>query len=433
MMSSLATRVKEMYVNVVEPAIDRAGLFMTLMMMGDGGAHLLAKQFDNNAQLIPEIGAHTLAYLTTKPAKKLNRVLRTITRGALFLGVPYLFSTGDMDNYLVHLSLGGASWLTIHTANEVRADMKKQNKNLEEQLGFAEMSLGRRAFLKNAVFAGVGALLYNSVMPGKAPDPGPAREKRPAVWDNLRYTHLVDEIDLSDVNYSSKKHDKGRLQRALRWENLVKEVASKYDLDWRLLLGVIMQESYANPLQDNESGDGGLGLAHIQPLTGEWLGLKIYGESSGDFHDPKNGQSIRELLLRCNYDLVCVAESDDRAHPILNVDAIARYIAHYKSVYENDEKRGVKAVKGPTSPSRHIYLKNVERWAALLNDEKKVAAAKEEFNRMNRHTKIYKNGKVIQEGITYDELVVYHNHNMNNWGLDIYRDLPKKDLSGLIN
>lgn len=104
---------------------------------------------------------------------------------------------------------------------------------------------------------------------------------RPAYYNSLGYSPIV-EHNFSGTRLADKNSMTGRVQRTLRWQPIYRTIEQKYRMPRDTLGGMIMEESYGDPVQPNASNDGGLGLTHIQGTTGPNYGLKIFGSSSKD-------------------------------------------------------------------------------------------------------------------------------------------------------
>jgi hypothetical protein len=131
----------------------------------------------------------------------------------------------------------------------------------------------------------------------------------------------------------------GKYERTLRFEDIIIEMANKYDVPAEIIFGKIMRESGGDPLRLN-SVDGGFGLGQFQPGTGEDYGLENYCNSSKTGADKKCARKTQELLNQCNYDLGCVAKQDDRANPRKSIEAIAKYLTKLAKKYKNVNVEG---------------------------------------------------------------------------------------------
>ncbi|MBT7395984.1 MAG: transglycosylase SLT domain-containing protein [Prolixibacteraceae bacterium] len=134
---------------------------------------------------------------------------------------------------------------------------------------------------------------------------------------------VVDKGKISNTPLSS---DYGRFLRTFRWSPFIEKAEKSYGIEKGLLAGLIMQESYGNPLELNSGNDGGAGLMMFQPGTGAAYGLKIYGSSSATGRDKIHGHELRDLLVTNKYNYEILSTIDERFHVAKSIDAGARFI-----------------------------------------------------------------------------------------------------------
>lgn len=118
----------------------------------------------------------------------------------------------------------------------------------------------------------------------------------------IGYQELVKEINFPQLTLADNDTKIGRIQRALRWENIVRAVEIRYNIPKNYLLGMICVESEGDPTQPNLSGDGGLGLIHMQPLLATKYGLNLISNSK-KLRDFVQGRKIRRIIDMENGDL----------------------------------------------------------------------------------------------------------------------------------
>jgi hypothetical protein len=121
------------------------------------------------------------------------------------------------------------------------------------------------------------------------------------------------EDKVSDLIIDGKNYDlertiifdrrtlEGKYQRTARWDNIFKYYEIKYNIEPGILAGLAMRESYGNPLQLNNRGDGGAGLFQFQPGTARYYGLNVYGDSYATGKDENHGKELLSLLKNLNY------------------------------------------------------------------------------------------------------------------------------------
>jgi membrane-bound lytic murein transglycosylase F len=104
----------------------------------------------------------------------------------------------------------------------------------------------------------------------------------------------------------------------------IKEQATQYGLDWRLILAMVKQESRFSG--DALSQKGASGLMQLMPTTGEELATEL---SLGDMQHPENNIRGGIHYLRTLYNLFGGAEESDRLKL-----ALAAYNAGIGRVYD---------------------------------------------------------------------------------------------------
>ncbi len=230
-------------------------------------------------------------------------------------------------------------------------------------------------------------------------------------YDSYGYTPKV-EYDFFDTKLAKKGSMAGRIQRTLRWLPLYRAVEDAHGMPKNTLAGMIMQESYGDPVQPNAKDDGGLGLIHIQGTTAQLFGDRIYGNSTTD-SDFNHGRQIRQVLDQCNYDPVCVQKYDDRAHVLKVLDTAARIVREGKEKYGNWDK-GVEYFRAPHKVGKNltwVYLHDVKEWKAGIENPQNLKVAAEDFENRNSYS--------------FSEYTSKWHEMNENWGLAEYRKRAK--------
>jgi len=230
---------------------------------------------------------------------------------------------------------------------------------------------------------------------------------RPKIYDSLGYTPLVDNT-FPSANLADKNSIVGRIQRTLRWEPIFREVEKKHKMPKYTLAGMIMLESYGDPVQPNETGDGGFGLVHVQGTTGQAYGLEIYGSSNKD-SDKNHGKQIQELLIKTHYDLVEIQKYDDRAHIKKVLDVAARIVTEGKNIY-GTWTSGVEYFRNPNKVGKNLtwkYQDKVNKFRKYIQNQKLIQEARLDFEKRN-------------VGQLFDEYIKKHQEMNVNWDLDKY-------------
>ena len=222
----------------------------------------------------------------------------------------------------------------------------------------------------------------------------------------LGYNPLVVH-NFSGTKLADRDSMVGRIQRTLRWQKIYRSVEAAYGMPQDTLAGMIMQESYGNPVQPNATDDGGLGVVHIQGTTAHRYGLDIYGNSTRS-SDMAHGKNIRKMLAECSYDAACAQKYDDRAHMIKVLDAAARIVSEGKRKHGSWD-RGVEYYRAPGKVGRNTtwrYLDKVRRWRKGIDDPRMLERAAQDFEERN--------------GYSFADYLDKWDNMSNNWGLAEY-------------
>ena len=207
--------------------------------------------------------------------------------------------------------------------------------------------------------------------------------ERPKAYDTVGHNSKV-TYDFSGTRLADKNTMTGRIQRTLRWQPIYHAIEKGYGLPEDTLAGMIMQESYGDPVQPNATDDGGLGLTHIQGTTAIKYGLKIYGNSGRD-SDHNHGRQIRDMLMECHYDPACAQQYDDRAHVVKVLDAAARIVREGKEKHGSWDE-GVEYFNTPRWVGHNRgwrYLRNVKQFRDGIRDPEQVGKAARDFQERN--------------------------------------------------
>jgi hypothetical protein len=146
---------------------------------------------------------------------------------------------------------------------------------------------------------------------------------RAADFSGLEFNDVPEEL-IRSTDYNSAY---GRFLRTYRWDQYIKRIEQQYGIEPQLLAGLIMQESYGNPLQLNSQNDGGAGLMMFQPGTGRAYGLKVYGSSMKTGRDVDHGLALRRLVETEQYNYKRLAAYDERFDVAKSMNAGARFLA----------------------------------------------------------------------------------------------------------
>jgi len=271
-------------------------------------------------------------------------------------------------------------------------------------------NLDRRDFLK-AASAGLAGLLvpewlsaeglkHRHIDYSKIPVP------------KIGYFPIIKEPNLSGISLADRSTDIGRIQRALRWDNISRAVGQRYSMPHRVLLGMICVESEGDPTQPNRLGDGGVGLIHMQPLMAAAYGLKMITPSIR-LRDFPQGRKIERAIDTVSADLKDLIGYDDRFHPIKNIDAAARMVCdHYER--KHSWTNALKRYSG-----RKSYGQKVMNYVRELGSKRFMDGVREDFSRRNQ------NFRVDAMPLNFDRYRAVFRGLNKNYGLDAYTKLKR--------
>lgn len=138
-------------------------------------------------------------------------------------------------------------------------------------------------------------------------------------------TEELDSI-ISNMGYDAKNNIR-------HWMPIIEEISRKYKIQQGLLGGLLMQESYGNPIMLNSRDDGGAGMAMFQPGTARWRGLEVYGDSHETGADPTHGKKLRELVEEHNKKYSVLRTLDERFDAETAIEASAKFLVYLRDRY----------------------------------------------------------------------------------------------------
>lgn len=220
----------------------------------------------------------------------------------------------------------------------------------------------------------------------------------------------------------------GRLQRSLRWRPVTKAVERRYGIPENILLAMIMQESFGNPIQPNMQMDGGLGLMHMQPVVAHNYGLDVYGNEHV-LDSRRYGRRLNQMLRECKWDMRCIMPKDDRIHPVINLDCGGRivmtgYQTHrsWPSAVKHYFLPGFQRPKFIRLGQR--YWNNVNRFLSASRNQEAIRQAREDFNGRNAGFMVrYPNG--TRRPASFDRYLGDFEGICENYGLPKYGKLAR--------
>ncbi len=146
------------------------------------------------------------------------------------------------------------------------------------------------------------------------------------------------DLNLVEVRGSNIFSKRGKFLRTYRWDQIISSIEKKHGIQQGLIAGLIMRESYGNPLQLNSRSDGGAGLMMFQPGTAKLYGLKTHGDSSVTGRDRNHGLKLKKLVREHNWDYMKLSGLDERFDVFKSIDAGARYIRDMEKKYGTWDK-----------------------------------------------------------------------------------------------
>ncbi len=162
--------------------------------------------------------------------------------------------------------------------------------------------------------------------------PANTYSNKPLDYEEYYKTELLKSIEENKDSFPAWSSE-AKLYRALEYKALLSEVESKYSIEPGLLVGLMIQESSANPLALNSLGDGGAGAFQFQPGTALSLGLKVYESNPSTGPDFEHGRSLRSLVSTHEYDAYSLTEIDERFDVAKSADAAGRYLSQKYEKY----------------------------------------------------------------------------------------------------
>ena len=225
---------------------------------------------------------------------------------------------------------------------------------------------------------------------------------------SVSYQHLVPEAAALEINLLDSSTRQGRIERTLRWKPITDAAELRYGVPSSLLMSMICVESEGDPTQPNASGDGGVGLIHMQPLMASLYGLRLITPST-KLVDHQQGRKIDDLVEKTDGDLEELIKHDDRFHPIKNIDAAARMMC---DLFERSHTwpRALEMFSG-----RRTYDSTVLAYQQMINSKSHRKKLSKEFDARNKGKKL--RGRTL----TFNRYLDYFHALNRNFGLEQYK------------
>lgn len=154
--------------------------------------------------------------------------------------------------------------------------------------------------------------------------------------DKVDYSGIKSvQVDPEKIRNVPEGSDYGRFLRTYRWSPFIEKAEKAYGIEKGLLAGLIMQESFGNPLELNSGNDGGAGLMMFQPGTAKAYGLKTFGRSSATGRDKIHGLAMKNLVEIHKYNYEKLSVLDERFHVGESIDAGAKFLNELHKRYQS--------------------------------------------------------------------------------------------------
>jgi len=183
-------------------------------------------------------------------------------------------------------------------------------------------------------------------------------------WQQYINADPLKGIELSEIGNIPRATLEGSLQRTSRWHKAIARAEKQFGIEMGLLAGLIMRESYGDPLCLNITGhdekgnpisDGGAGLGQIMAGTAQDLGLNVYVPFGWKGKLPtgssaKYGKALLEKCEELDWELIPLEQLDDRFNPDKATMATAQYLAEMYSMHHDWDKALSAYNRGPNRP-----------------------------------------------------------------------------------
>lgn len=174
-----------------------------------------------------------------------------------------------------------------------------------------------------------------------------------------------------EINLPSLNSVEWRILRCMRWKCITDAVEKKYWIPNWLLLAMMAREWMWDPTQPNElwdwKSDWWLWSIHMQWNTAHEFWLETLPRHSKWSVDIKHWNEILYAKNKYDNDLKKLVKHDDRFHPILSIDAAARYLKYqYNHIDKSNDKR-LNALKRYSWRALNDYTRPVTKYWLLIN------------------------------------------------------------------
>ncbi|MCA9477994.1 MAG: transglycosylase SLT domain-containing protein [Nanoarchaeota archaeon] len=215
-------------------------------------------------------------------------------------------------------------------------------------------------------------------------------------------------------------------QNILLWDSTITATEQKYHIQQGLLAGLLMRESKGNPLDLNETNDGGAGIAMFQPGTARHWGLQVFGNSKRTGRDKRHGKELEQLVQQNDTTYSRLKNVDERFDVNKAIDASARFLTYNKERFGTWSK-AISAYNAGSPKQKYmddkhnhmireyqrIYLEEKKKQGVpvdeqLLKELKELTLYKFQEKRKNKKYLYYVCHKDTKKGIIERFNQIYH-------------------------
>lgn len=275
---------------------------------------------------------------------------------------------------------------------------------------------------------------------------------------HLWYKKIVKDKDVDFIDSTwSMFSTLSRISRCLRRKPITDAVEDRYGIPRWLLMAMMAQEWMWDPTMPNlpwydkrrkikhEYWDGGLGLIHVQAINAHKFSLKTLARFTNNMCDDKHAKLIDETIKKCNYDLSCLVEYDDRFHPVMAVDCAARFLMDCKRRAWSGKDEWLHTLKyysGRKYGGKWWYGIYVIKYRAIINDitwdwfpdnfSRNIYQDIQDAKTNNQSIKAKLNNikfNIDWKTASYEEYLAYFEESVQNFELEKYVALGEYKLS----
>jgi hypothetical protein len=207
------------------------------------------------------------------------------------------------------------------------------------------------------------------------------------------------DLNLSAVEAMEEKENAkitplGRFLRTYRWDRLLSSWEQKRNIEEGLLAGIVMQESYGDPLRLGPGNDAGLWM--FIPSTARKYGLKI-------------SENPKELLSKYGRNYTVLAREDERFNIFKSTEAAIRLVSNLYGYLKDrvSSKIWDHAIaaynKGPSARqySNAKYVSSVRNWQEFYLVHKQLISSRLSRETLPEYIEASKSNFIIRDNKCY--------------------------------